>query len=217
MYVKQVTFSYYFSGILLCKVVNFCPIFIITSSIYTLVGVSFERNRAIVDSHGKRMTFQKLSVLIILIWIFALAISIPTLLEYSVLVIHQNVNNETTMYLSCGSQISNELSLANAIFVFTVSYVVPVIILFKNYLHVAMFVWRRGRRIRDISGDGGKSFENFHLFKHRIKLVKLLVMVAVIFAIAWFPYFVMLLYAVSIFLHVPYNSTNHEINHAYKC
>ena len=136
-------------------------------------------------------------MLIFFTWTFALTISIPTLLEYSVLLVDKTTDNITTTYLSCGSQTSRDLSLTNAIFVFMISYVVPVILIFKNYIQVALFVWKKGRRIRDDSGGTTINMANFHLFKNRMKLVKLLVMVAVIFAVAWFPFFIMLLYAVS--------------------
>ena len=126
-----------------------------------------------------------------------MAISVPTLLEYSVTVVHVTQGNTTETHQSCGSQTSRDFSLTNAIFVFIVSYVIPVILMLKNYMQVAVFVWRKGRRIRDNSGITGKSLDSFHLFKHRIKFVKLLVLVAVIFTLSWFPFFVLLIYAVS--------------------
>ena len=162
---------------------------------YTLVCISFERHRAIIGGHCRRMSYQKLVVTIIIIWTFSLAISVPTLLEYSVTVVH---GNTTQTHLSCGSQTPRNFSLTNAIFVFIVSYAIPVILMLKNYLQVAVFVWRKGRRIRDNSGITGHALDSFHLFKHRIKFVKMLVLVAVIFTLSWFPFFVMLIYAVSL-------------------
>ena len=190
---------FFISGAFLCKLVNFCPIFIISSSVYTLVCISFERHRAIIDSRGQKMSFRKLNILICFTWTFALAISIPTLLEYTVFVVHETVDNKTTTHLSCSSCATRNLTLANAVFVFIISYLIPVILIFRNYFQVALFVWRRGRRIKHNAEPTGQSLANFHLFKHRLKLVKLLVMVAVIFAVSWFPFFVMLLYAVSIY------------------
>ena len=180
--------------------VNFFPIFVITSSVYTLVCISFERNRVILDSHASRMTFRKLVILIGFTWSFSFAISIPTLLEYSVRVVHVTKGNATTEHLSCASQASAKLSLANVLFVIIISYVVPVVLMFKNYLQVALFFWKRGRRINDNSDNSVPNLGNYHLLTHRMKLVKLLVLVAVIFAVSWLPFFVTLLYAVSILL-----------------
>ena len=177
---------------------NFFPIFVITSSVYTLVCISFERKRVILDSYAPRMTYRKFVVSIGFIWTFSFAISIPTLLEYSIRVIHTTKGNQSTTHVSCASQASERLSLSNALFVFMISYVIPVVLMLKNYLQVAVFVWKRGRRIRDESENSVPNLGNFHLLTHRMKLVKLLVLVAVIFAVSWLPYFVTLLYAVSI-------------------
>ena len=177
---------------------NFCPIFIITSSIYILVAVSFERHRAITVPHKSQLTSKKLRILMPVLWIFAFAVSIPTLIEYSVNTILVTDGNGTKTQLSCGSQQTpRELSLANAIFVVVISYIVPVILLFNNYLQVALFVLRKGRQIRDKPGP--MDVASFQRFKLRIQLVKLLVVVAVIFAASWLPFFIMLLYAVSSF------------------
>ena len=126
-----------FSGKLLCKMVNFFPMFVITSSVYTLVCISFERNRVILDSHAPPMTIRKLVILIGFTWSFSFTISIPTRLEYSVRVVPNG--NTTTEQLSCASQASAKLSLAIALSVFIISYVVPVVLMFKNYLQVAVF------------------------------------------------------------------------------
>ena len=176
---------------------NFGPVFIITSSIYTLVCVSFERHRVIIDSHKKRLNVKIVTVLIICIWLFALAISVPTLLEYTVHEEHATIGNNTTTFLSCGSQFSREFSLGNAAFVFLVSYIIPVVLMLKNYIQVAVYVWRKGETMRANSTSPTQSAASFLLLKHRVRLVKLLIAVAIVFAVSWLPFFVMLLYAVS--------------------
>ena len=111
----------------------------ISASVYTLVCISFERHRAIIGGHCRRMSYQKLVVTIIIIWTFSLAIFVPTLLEYSVTVVHVTDGNTTQTHLSCGSQTSRDFSLTNAIFVFIVSYAIPVILMLKNHMQVAVF------------------------------------------------------------------------------
>ena len=190
-------FSFAFSGEFLCKLVNFSPVFIITSSIYTLVGVSFERHRAILGSHGRQVTFRVLFILIPVIWLFSLLVSIPTLIEYSVNTITVIRGNETKTQLSCGSQQqSRSFSLVNAAFVIVISYILPVFMLFRNYIQVAVYVWRKGRKIRNKPGPSGHNLTSLLRFKSTIQLVKLLVAVAVIFAVSWLPFFIILLYAV---------------------
>ena len=181
---------------------NFSPIFIITSSIYTLVCVSFERHRAIIGSHGHQVTFRMVFILIPVIWVFSLLVSIPTLIEYSVNNITVIGGNKHNTQLSCGSQQKSwDFSLSNAIFVNIVSYFIPVIILFRNYIQVAIYVWKKGRKIRNKPGPTGHNLTSLLRFKSTIQLVKLLVAVAVIFAVSWLPFFIILLYAVRYFVH----------------
>jgi len=71
---------------------------------------------------------------------------------------------------------------------------IPVILIFENYIQVALYVWRKSRQVGFARIAGG--VDNSARFKSRIRIVKLLVVVAAIFALSWFPFFVMLLYAV---------------------
>ena len=189
---------FYTSGEILCKEVNFSLILVISSSVYTLVFVSFERHRTILDSQEQRITCRKLALLIVVIWVFALAISLPTLLEYSVQETYVVEDNVTVLRVSCGSATTDKLGLSNAIFVFVVTYIIPVALMLRNYIQVALFVWEKGRRIQDSSTVTGMNVSSFTLLKSRLKLVKLLVLVAITFAVSWFPFYIMLIYAVSI-------------------
>ena len=141
-------------------------------------------------------------ILIPVIWVFSLLVSIPTLIEYSVNNITVIDGNKHNTQLSCGSQQKSwDFSLSNAIFVNIVSYFIPVIILFRNYIQVAIYVWKKGRKIRNKPGPTGHNLTSLLRFKSTIQLVKLLVAVAVIFAVSWLPFFIILLYAVRYFVH----------------
>lgn len=184
----------------LCKIVNFTPIFVISSSIYTLVGISFERRRAIVDSYKPQITYSTLCKIIPALWIFGVLVSIPTLFEYDVSVVmmeHAGSGLNSTHILSCKSQMNSIYSITNAVFLALISYILPVILMLKNYLHVALFVWDTGKSMRRATGSARPKTANFRLVTSRMRLVKLLIAVAVIFTLSWLPFFVMLLYAVS--------------------
>ena len=202
---------YFLPGVILCKLVHFSPIFIISNAVYTLVCLSYERHGTIIETGDSRMKFKTLAVLLVFIWLFAFVISLPTLLEYSVhtvetvehILIHDRIEDKVTSHLVCASDMSYRYALLNAIFVVLISYVVPVTLMTRNYLEVAMYVWKKGRSVRDNtmtdqSGPDGRFPASLHLYKHRVKLMKLLVMVALIFAVSWLPYFVLYIYAVSI-------------------
>ena len=162
------------------------------------------------ETGESRMKFRTVAALLVFIWIFAFVISLPTLLEYTVqtietvehTLIHDRIEDKITTHLVCASEMTYRYVLLNAVFVVLVSYVIPVSLMTKNYLEVAMYVWKKGRTVRDntmnvSSGPDGRYPASLHLYKHRVKLMKLLVMVALIFAASWLPYFILFIYAVS--------------------
>ena len=148
---------------------------------------------------GKRITHRKLVVLIILIWMSATIIATPTLFEYSVFYKTIVVGSGTRTIKSCGSNIPRKLALLNAVFVLSVSYVIPVILLTTNYTQVAVYVWKKMKWIKENLEPNGVNSSSVRLFRQRIRTVKLLVLVAVIFAISWLPFFGILFYAVSMY------------------
>ena len=133
---------------------------------------------------------------------FATAVSCPTLLEYTVHDKTISDGNNTRIILTCGSHFSKELSLGNAILVLVVSYALPVILLTKNYAQLATFVWRKGNWMRDKTDK--RDSTKIRMAAKRQRVVKLLIMVAAIFAVSWMPFFVILLYAVRL----------HNVSHA---
>ena len=178
--------------------VNFSPVLVISSSIYTLVTVSFERRQVIIASQGQgqRISNRKIIAVIVFIWAFAIAVSAPTFLEYSVQAIEIKLGNTTTSICSCTSQFSNELALGNSIFVLIVSYLIPVILMTKNYSQLAFYMWKRLKKIKANLQPVGRNLK-VRLFLQRTRIIKLLVLVAAIFAVSWLPYFGILIYAVS--------------------
>jgi hypothetical protein len=103
--------------------------------------------------------------------------------------------------LSCGSQHMTPLySLINALFVVLISYVVPMVLMFKNYIDLAMYLSKKIKQMANSCQNTRNSSIHIEHYKSKDKVVKLLVLVAVIFAVSWLPFFIMHLYAVNIFL-----------------
>ena len=153
--------------------------------------------------HGQRISNRVLVGAIFAIWIISLGVSTPSLIEYTVQETEAS-DNQTRRHLSCGSQFTQTLSFVNAIFVFTMSYGIPVILLSKNYLNLAKFIWKKGKWIREnLAEPNTLNSTSVRLFKQRTKIIKLLFVVAAIFAASWLPFFVILIYAVSYIILFP--------------
>lgn len=223
----------------MCRVINGLPVLCITSSIFTLVAVSFERKQSIVNSLGPQMTLDTCRKLVIAMWVGAFLVATPSFVEYTVITIPLS-HNETME--SCRSTFSSTLSIFNGLCVLLLSYVIPLIIMWYNYFLIIKFVMKKTSTAQETSKnksqtqkevnqemsarnlsnenltsisttkpkastsklDTNQRTEQHHklnksvLSEKRMKIIQMLIVVAVIFAISWLPYFVSLVIAVSI-------------------
>jgi hypothetical protein len=152
-----------------------------------------------------------------IIWIGGFVVAIPTILEYSVYNISNtsknklnNTSNNTTTV--CGhSSVEPMLTILNCLFVTMVSFVIPLVLMFNNYIKLIAFVNKRCSRISTQTGNNMTTVnqltvgissnklpvQSFHLNKNRIKLVKMLVLMATTFVVSWLPFYSLYVYAVS--------------------
>lgn len=108
--------------------------------------------------HGQgqdSFTWKRLVVVIVFIWAFSIGIASPTMLEYAVqdVEISYGASNQTRTLKFCGSFIPRELASANAIFVFFISYIIPVILMTKTYSQIAKLSGGRGNGYISILGQ----------------------------------------------------------------
>lgn len=167
------------------------------------MGISFERRKAIAESGKPQWTLRQVFHLIPVIWIFSATMSIPTMVEYSVA--ERNNNETNTSHLSCtNTHVPRMFSLLNGISILFISYIIPLILIWFNYVKLALFVWKKSRQVTTTSGPRNvdPSRNQFVIFKHRVKIVKMLILVAGLFAISWLPYFVSMITMVRISLHL---------------
>ncbi|XP_011418423.2 substance-P receptor [Magallana gigas] len=228
-------------GEFMCRVINGFPILCITSSIFTLVAVSFERKQSIVHSLGPQMTLGTCRKLVIAMWVGAFLVATPSFVEYDVITIPLS-HNETME--SCRSTFSSTLSIFNGLCVLLLSYVIPLIIMWYNYFLIIKFVMRKTSTVQKstaIKSSQNKSqthkeanqemsarnlsngnlttistteskastskleanqrteqhqkLNKSVLSEKRMKIIQMLIVVAVLFAISWLPYFVSLVIA----------------------
>lgn len=204
-----------FSAESTCKFINSFPIFIISSACYTLVFISFERRRAIMESNKPQMTLSTVFKLLPVLWFSSLVVSIPTIMEYSVETYSSgnNSGNASTTEYACGHySVPHSLTVAVCFFVVIASFFIPLVLIFNNYIRVIIFVNKRCKVVHvtdtsgmsDIVNSNGtsgaqrNSIPTTHLSKNRLKIVKMLILMAATFAVCWLPYFLLYMYTVSI-------------------
>ncbi|KAL8576665.1 hypothetical protein ACOMHN_025140 [Nucella lapillus] len=189
----------YYEGDLLCRLVYACPLLCIMVSIYTMVAISFERTHAILHLSSKpnKLTFRAAAVQLAVIWVMSAILSLPTAYEHSQYVVHpahEDSENGTSIpeVLGCGSNgVSYAYRVINGVGLVFIAYVVPLVILLYNYGQILQFFRRKGVFGKQ-AAQRGAAFQV--LFKTRMTVVKMLILVAVIFAVSWAPYFALLLW-----------------------
>jgi hypothetical protein len=179
--------------------VNFFPVLCITSSSYSLVCISIERRKAIVESFKTQMTLSSAWKMLTAVWIFAICVSIPSMYEFTVYDVTDHIDNST--HISCGSgEVPKLFSTINAYGVLLTTYIIPLICICTNYTKVALFVWKKGREIATDTGRQRQTLRTSMIFNRRVRVIKMLILVAGLFAVSWLPYFVSFIIAVSCIL-----------------
>ncbi|XP_041364996.1 neuromedin-K receptor-like [Gigantopelta aegis] len=167
------------TGDLLCRVVNFFPLFCIMVSIYSMVTISFERRRAIVLSMDQN-PMKIIKMVLPALWIGSFVVCIPTIIEYNEFLTINPLTNETDW--RCGSIQSNVYSQTNAFMLIFVAYIIPLFMVVINYIVIIKFIWKKCKL------DGATN-QRCLMVKKKLQIIKMMVLAAVFFAAAWAPYF----------------------------
>ena len=127
------------------------------------------------------------------IWTLSALVATPTFVVYSVHIesmTSQDVSNPTavTSQMLCKPK-SDVFDKMNGVFIVRASYVIPQALIFGRYYRLVTFIARQGHQT---TGGLTSSFVSHN----RTRIIKMLVIIAVLFSFAWLPYFVILVGAV---------------------
>lgn len=155
-----------------------------------MVAIAIDRTREII--YGKKLTLQEARKIIFGIWLWSIATSSPQIYEYSAYVKYDEEYNIT----SCGSHdIVENFETIYASVVIVISYVIPLVLITINYARIIIFVWKAGNTLAAIESQ---------VLKKRMRIVRLLITVTVVFVLLWSPYFV--LFGMEVLLSIVKNS-----------
>ena len=139
-----------------------------------MVAIALDRFREIVKQQ-KLMT-KNVVYIISGIWIWSVMVSAPQLYEYSIYERYEHGQNVT----SCGSHdIVEHFETIYAIVIIVISYTLPLILITVSYAGILAYIWK--------TVDGRVS-EHLQI---KMKIVRVVVIITVVFILLWSPYFVM--------------------------
>ncbi|XP_066957239.1 neuropeptide SIFamide receptor-like [Macrobrachium rosenbergii] len=168
-------------GLFVCKAVSYLQGVSVSASINTLVAITLDRALAICYPMRCQITSRTCRVIIVVIWVFSLTITLPWAIVFKLEPIP-----ETDLQV-CTEKWPDDRSgdlyfvVANLV----MCYLLPLTAISICYVLIWRKVWRRKL-------PGERQDEGVALMIHRskIKVIKMLVVVVILFALSWLPLYV---------------------------
>ncbi|KAL3278805.1 hypothetical protein HHI36_016328 [Cryptolaemus montrouzieri] len=187
----NVTFNYVYMlyshwpfGELYCKITQFIAMLSICASVFSLMSISIDRYMAIMKPLRPRMGRTVTLTLAISTWVVGVIIGLPSWLFYKTY--HFSIS-DTEERIICFSEwpdgMTNESLMEysyNVAFLF-ITYVVPIGSMTYTYARIGKELWGS----QSIGECTQRQMENI---KSKRRVVKMMMVVVIIFAVCWLPY-----------------------------
>ncbi|KAI1887533.1 hypothetical protein AGOR_G00191290 [Albula goreensis] len=158
-----------------CKFHNFFPVTAVFASIYSMTAIAVDRYMAIIHPLKPRLSATATKVVIVCIWALAIVLAFP-LCFYSTI---KKMPRRTICYVAWPRPAEDPFMYH--IIVTVLVYMLPLVVMGITYTMVGITLWGG-----EIPGD---SSDNYHgQLRAKRKVVKMMIIVVVTFAICWLPY-----------------------------
>uniref|UniRef100_A0A8C6U7C8 Neuromedin-K receptor n=1 Tax=Neogobius melanostomus TaxID=47308 RepID=A0A8C6U7C8_9GOBI len=165
--------DWYF-GEVYCRFHNFFPVTAVFASIYSMTVIAIDRYMAIIHPLKPRLSAKATTAIIVIIWSLAVALAFP-LCYYSTTRV---LPRRTICYVAWPRK-AEDLSCEMTVLV----YALPLVAMAITYTVVGITLWGGV-----IPGD---TSDNYHgQLRAKRKVVKMMIIVVVTFALCWLPYHV---------------------------
>ncbi|XP_029544514.1 neuromedin-K receptor-like [Oncorhynchus nerka] len=160
-----------------CRFQNFFPVTSVFASIYSMTAIAVDRYIAIIHPLKPRLSATATKVVIMCIWALAVVLAFP-LCFYSTIRI---LPRRTICYVAWPRKEDDPFMFH--IIVMVLVYLLPLMVMGITYTIVGVTLWGG-----EIPGD---SSDNYHgQLRAKRKVVKMMIIVVVTFALCWLPYHV---------------------------
>ncbi|XP_037650498.1 substance-K receptor isoform X1 [Sebastes umbrosus] len=168
--------DWYF-GLGYCRFQNFFPITAMFSSIYSMAAIAVDRYMAIIHPLKPRLSSTSTKVVIAVIWIVAILLAFPQC-YYSVTIFYYP---RTVCLVDWPDDYGGTHQLSYQFAVILLIYLLPLLVMLVTYSIVGQSLW--GGHIP------GEATDHYHSqITAKRKVVKMMVVVVVTFALCWLPY-----------------------------
>ncbi|XP_062864689.1 tachykinin receptor 3-like [Trichomycterus rosablanca] len=160
-----------------CRFHNFFPVAAVFASIYSMTAIAVDRYMAIIHPLKPRLSATATKVVIVCIWVLAVVLAFP-LCFYSTI---RTLPRRTICYVAWPRPAEDSFMYHTIVSVLV--YMLPLVVMGIAYTIVGVTLWGG-----EIPGD---SSDNYHgQLRAKRKVVKMMIVVVLTFAICWLPYHV---------------------------
>ncbi|XP_078659312.1 neuropeptide FF receptor 1-like [Branchiostoma floridae x Branchiostoma belcheri] len=169
-------------GVVMCKLSAATTVISVVASVLTLVAIAVDRYCAVVHPTKDIITLPRMVQSIAIIWLLAILIALPV-----IFVKREEPYNPplcTEEWPSYGSWSSRDFQKMFSLTLFVFSFVGPLLIITILYMRIAYRIW-----FRKAPGDERNVSEQARetATKKKVKVIKMLIVVVVVFALSWLP------------------------------
>lgn len=167
-------------GLIPCKLVVFLQGISVSCSVFTMACIAIDRFCSILFPYRKYIDQRRCNIMIALCWLFAILLQSPTLYAMKL----TKFRNELACVEDWEPLFDNESSpKIYTVILFVSMYMFPLLVIAILYTAISCFLWQhktpgggltKARKDRTIAG----------------KVIKMLVIIVVVFAVCWLPIFV---------------------------
>ncbi|CAH1381164.1 unnamed protein product [Tenebrio molitor] len=167
----------------MCKAVAYIQGVSVAASVYSLIAVSLDRFLAIWWPLKCQITKKRARIMIVLIWFIALTTTIPWAIFFDLVGVFTDAPDVELCIEVWPDSMNGALYflIGNLIF----CYILPMILITMCYVLIWIKVWRR-----NIPTDTKDAQMERMQQKSKVKVVKMLVAVVILFVVSWLPLYV---------------------------
>ncbi|XP_010887222.1 substance-K receptor [Esox lucius] len=168
--------DWYF-GLGYCRFQNFYPITAMFSSIYSMAAIAVDRYMAIIYPLKPRLSSKSTKIVIGLIWTVAFCLAFPQC-YYSVT---QYYHPRTLCFVNWPDEDGGKHHLTYQIAMIILIYLLPLLVMLITYSLIGQTLWGS-----EIPGETSRHYRN--QIQAKRKVVKMMMVVVMNFALCWLPY-----------------------------
>ncbi|CAH1246499.1 NPFFR2 [Branchiostoma lanceolatum] len=169
-------------GDVMCKLTPAVQVVSVAASVFTLVAIAVDRFYSVVHPTEPKFSIRGVQKIVIAVWSLALFIMVPQVLLIEDKTMTLDFFKETLSLHICveTSQLWRKLY---TILLFATCYVIPLAVIVLLYIQIGLKVWEKPVP----GGQHAPTQVKQASWKRKVKVVKMLLAVVVLFAFSWLP------------------------------